>query len=149
MKMFELLVSAISLYTKKETVAREGVRSLVFGGAAIQAAVRFEILLTNLVADSLERCWIVHGEVSENLAVDFHTCFVDEAHKLAVRQPFKTGCSVDTLDPESTEIALFLLAVAVGVGETLLPCILRYGPHITAAAIVATGEFKDFLAFCS
>ena len=121
----------------------------MFGGAALQAASRFEMRLTNLVADSLERCWIVHGEVSENLAVDFHTCLVDEAHKLAVRQTFKTGCSVDTLDPEGAEIALFLLAVAVGVGEAFLPCVLSYGPHITAAAVVATGEFKDFLAFCS
>ncbi len=61
-----------------------GIRSLLFGGAAFQAAVRIDILLANRVADNLERCWIVHGEVSENLAVDFHTCLVDEAHKLAV-----------------------------------------------------------------
>ena len=105
--------------------------------------------LTNLVADSLERCGIVHGEVSENLTVDFHTSLVDEAHQLAVGQSFQTCCSVDTLDPEGAEIALFLLAVAVGLGETLLPGVLGYGPHITAAAVVATGEFKDFLAFCS
>ncbi len=137
------------MITKRKRPMPEGKRSLLFGVAALQAAVRFDILLTNLVADSLERCWIVHGEVSENLTVDFHTSLVDQAHKLAVRQPFKTGSSVDTLNPEGAEIALFLLAVAVGVGETLLPGVLSYSPHITAASVVATCEFKDFLAFCS
>ena len=105
--------------------------------------------LFHFVYDSLESLGVVHSEVSENLTVDFDTCFVDETHELAVGKIFHTGGSVDTLDPESAEVALFLLAVAVSIGETLLPCVFCYGPHIAAAAIVTTGKFQYFLSFSS
>ena len=50
--------------------------------------------------------------------------------------------------PESAEIALLGLAVAVGVCETLLPGVLGDGPHIAAAAVVSAGQFEYFLSFC-
>ena len=102
--------------------------------------------LFHLVADSLESCGVVHCEVGEHLTVDFYAGLVDEAHKLGVGKILLTGSGVDTLDPESAEVALFLLAVAVSVGKTLFPSILGYGPYVAAASIVAAGEFEDFLS---
>ena len=83
MKMFELLVSFTSLFIKKETAAGWHTVSCV-RSCRSSSGCKIRYCLTNLVADSLERCGIVHGEVSENLAVDFHTCLVDESHELAV-----------------------------------------------------------------
>lgn len=104
------------------------------------------LCVLHLVDDGLEGSGIVEGEVSEHLAVDLDAGLVDEAHELAVAEILEAGCSVDTLDPEGAEIALLVLAVAVCVGETLLPCVLGYGPDVAAAAEIATGEFEDFLA---
>lgn len=72
---------------------------------------------------------------------------MNQAHQLGIREIFHAGCGVDTLNPESAEIALFLLAVAIGVGETFFPGVLRYGPHVAAAAVISAGQFKYFLSF--
>lgn len=103
----------------------------------------------HLVHDCFESFGIVHGEVGENLAVDFDSGLVDESHKLAVGKILKTRSSVDTLNPESAEIAFFLLAVAVGVGKTFFPGVFSYGPYITAAAKVASCKFEDFFTACA
>lgn len=100
----------------------------------------------HLVHDCFESFGIVHGEVGENLAVDFDSGLVDESHKLAVGKILKTRSSVDTLNPESAEIAFFLLAVAVGVGKTFFPSVLGNGPYVFAGAKVAACEFKNLLA---
>lgn len=74
---------------------------------------------------------------------------MDEAHELGVGKILETGSSVDTLDPEGAEVALFVLAVTVSVGETLFPGVLGYSPHVAAASEVTTGEFQDFFAASS
>ena len=89
----------------------------------------------------LEGSGIIEGEVGEDLAVDFDAALVDEAHELRVREVLEACGGVDALDPEGAEIALLVLAVAVGVGETLFPGVLGYGPHVAAATEVAAGEF--------
>ena len=104
--------------------------------------------LLHLVDDSLEGFGIVHGEVGEHLAVDLDPGLVDKTHELGVGKVLETGGSVDTLDPEGAEIALFLLAVAVGVGETLLPGVFGDGLHIAAAAVISAGQFEYFLSLC-
>ena len=103
----------------------------------------------HLVHDCFESFGIVHGEVGENLAVDFDSGLVDESHKLAVGKILKTGSSVDTLNPESAEIALFLLAVAVGVGKTFFPGVFCYSPDIAAASVVAACQFEYLFSFCT
>ena len=103
----------------------------------------------HFVDNSLEGCGVVEGKVGENFAVDLDARLVDEAHEFAVAEVFLTGGGVDTLDPEGTEVALLVLAVAVGVGETFFPGVLGDGPHVAAATEIAAGEFQDFLAFCA
>lgn len=106
-----------------------------------------KVYLLHFVNDCLESLGIIHGEVSENLAVDLDSCLVDEAHELGIRKILHTGSGIDTLDPEGTEITLFLLAVAISVGKTLLPGVFGYCPHIATAAVITTGEFEYFLSF--
>lgn len=103
----------------------------------------------HFVDNSFEGCGVVEGEVGENFAVDLDARLVDEAHEFAVAEVFLTGGCVDTLDPEGTEVALLVLAVAVGVGETFFPGVLGDGPHVAAATEIAAGEFQDFLTFCA
>ena len=107
------------------------------------------VLGFDLVADSLEGSGVVHCEVSEHLAVDLDTSLMDEAHELGVGKILKACGSVDTLNPEGTEVTLLVLAVTVSVGETLFPCVLCYGPHVAAASEVTTGKFEDFFAASS
>ena len=105
--------------------------------------------LLYLCYDSLESLRIVDSEVSEHLAVDLDAGLVERAHKLRVRKTLEACGSVDALNPESAERALLIAAVAESVGETLLPSVLGYGPHILARAEIAAGEFEDSLTFCS
>ncbi len=107
------------------------------------------LCVLHLVNHGLESGGVVESEVGEHLAVDLYTGFVDETHELGVGKILKTGGCVDTLDPEGTEVVLLVLAVAVGVGETLFPGVLGYGPHVAAASEVTTGEFEDFFAASS
>ncbi len=99
--------------------------------------------LFNYSGESLR---VVEGEVGEDFAVDFDTALVDKAHELGVAEVVHAGSSVDTLNPDGTHVAFFVLAVAVGVCETFFPGVLSDGPYIAAAAEVATGKFEDFLA---
>ena len=124
-------------------------REFAFGIGVFDSIEKSRLRVLHFVYDSLESLRIVEGEVSEHLTVDFDTCLMDEAHELAVREILKTSGSVDTLDPKSAEIALFLLAVAIRIGKTLFPSIFGNGPYITTASIVTAGQFQDFLSFCS
>ena len=103
----------------------------------------------HLFHDSLESLGIVHGEVGEHLTVDLDTGLVDQAHELGIGEILETSSCIDTLDPESAEVALFLLTVTISVSQTLLPGVLGYCPYIAAASIVTAGEFEDFLSLCS
>ena len=103
----------------------------------------------HLLYDGLESGGIVEGEVGEDLAVDLDAGLVDETHELGVAEVFEASGSVDTLNPESAEVALLILAVAIGVGQTLFPGVLGNGPYVAAAAEVAAGEFEDFFTTCT
>ena len=100
----------------------------------------------HLFNDCGESLRVVEGEIGEDFAVDFDTALVDEAHELGVAEVVHAGGGVDTLDPDGTHVAFFVLAVAIGVGKTFFPGVLSDGPYIAAAAEVATGKFEDFLA---
>jgi hypothetical protein len=50
--------------------------------------------------DSLECFGVIHGQVSENLAVDLDTSLVQKTHQLRIAQTLKTSGSIDTLNPQ-------------------------------------------------
>ena len=98
------------------------------------------------IDDCFERLWVVHGEVSENLAVETDVLLRELAHELRVRDAVLTGGGVDSLDPEGTEITLLGLAVTVSVGETFLVSVLRYSPDILSGEEITAGSLKNLLA---
>ena len=98
--------------------------------------------------DSLESLRIVHGKVGENFAVETDVLLGETSHELGVGETVLTGGSVDTLDPQGTELALLGLAVAVGVSETFLVGVLCNCPDILAGQEIAAGSGKNLLAAC-
>ena len=105
--------------------------------------------LLHLSYDGLECLGVIDSEVSKNLAVDLDATLVQQTHQLRVAQTLEAGSSVDTLDPESAEVALLVTAVTEGVGETLLPSVLGNGPYVLAGTEVTASEFEDALTLCS
>ena len=100
---------------------------------------RKSLFLLYLSYDSLECFRVVHSEVSQHLTVDFDTSLVQCTHQLRIRHTLETSGSVDTLDPQCTEVALLILTVAVSVGQTLLPSILGNGPNVLTSTEVTSG----------
>lgn len=98
----------------------------------------------NFVDNSLESCGIVKSEVSEDLAVDLDACLVDETHEFGVGKILEACGGVDTLDPESAEVTLFIFTVTVCVCKTFFPCVFGNGPYIAAAAEITAGKFQNF-----
>ena len=82
----------------------------------------------SLSYDSLESFRMIHCKVGEHLTVDLDTSLVQCTHQLRIRHTLETSGSVDTLDPQGTEVALLILTVTVSVGQTLLPSILNQYP---------------------
>ena len=72
--------------------------------------------LLHFCYDSLECFRIVDSKVGKHFAVDFDSCFVEIAHELRVGKTFQTSGSVDSLNPESAEGALFVATVTESVG---------------------------------
>ena len=101
--------------------------------------------LLHLSYDGLEGLRVIDSEVSEDLAVDLDTLSVQSTHQTRVRESLQTSSSIDTLDPECTEVALLVLTVTEGVGETLFPSILGDGPDVTTSTVIATSELEDAL----
>lgn len=93
----------------------------------------------NLVDDGFEGIGIVKGKVGKHLTVDFDAVLMDKAHELGVAESILTGSGIDALNPKGTEITFFILAVAVGIGETLFPGVLCNGPYIAAGTKVTAG----------
>ena len=125
------------------------------GRNALEHAADFVVLkygdlcVLHLFYNRTESRGIVQSEIGKHLAVDFNTALVDKTHQLGIAEILGAGCCVDTLNPKSAEVTLFVLAVAVSIGKTFFPSILGNGPHIAAASEITTCEFKDFLATCS
>ena len=98
-------------------------------------------LLVDGLDNSLESLRIVHGEVSENLAVQADVLLSQLTHELGVVHTVLTGSSVDTGNPQGTESAFLSFAIAVCVGETFFVGVLGYGPDVLPCKEVTAGFF--------
>src|SRR5690554_7746548 len=67
-----------------------------------------------LLNNSGKRLLLVHGQVSQNLTIDFNIRFLQASDQTAVRQTVCTGASVDTGNPQCAERALTVAPVTVG-----------------------------------
>ena len=67
-------------------------------------------------------------------------------HKLRIAQTFEASRSVDTLNPESAEVALLVATITERIGKTFFPSVLGNGPHVLAGTEVTACELEDSLA---
>ena len=84
----------------------------------------------HLSYNGLECFGMIHGQISQHLAVDFDPGLVQRTHQLRIRHAFQTGSSIDTLNPQSTEVSLLILTVTERRCQTLFPRILGNGPLV-------------------
>ena len=92
--------------------------------------VHNSLLVAYRLDDSLESLRIIHSEVSKDLTVKTDILLCQLAHELRISDTVLTCGSIDSLDPESAEIALVGLAVTISIGETFLVGVLGYGPDV-------------------
>ena len=69
--------------------------------------------------DGGERFRIVHGQIREHLAVEFHVRLFQSFDETAVGDALGAAGSVDTLGPEGAEIGLLVLAMREAVGQAV------------------------------
>ncbi|MNY17292.1 hypothetical protein D3C86_1506000 [compost metagenome] len=79
------------------------------------------------------------SHVGQNLAVDFDASLVQAVDEAAIGQAEFANSSVDTLDPQSAEVALVDLAVAVSVLLGTIHGSLCCADGVLAAAVEALG----------
>src|SRR3954470_20453983 len=78
---------------------------------------------------------VAHGDVGQHLAVELDLRQAQAVHQLAVAHALLAGGGVDPLDPQAAELALAVLAVAVGVGAGLEQLLL--GPLVARVLLAA------------
>src|SRR3954452_14713105 len=78
---------------------------------------------------------VAHGDVGQHLAVELDLGQAQAVHQLAVAHALLAGGGVDPLDPQAAELALAVLAVAVGVGAGLEQLLL--GPLVARVLLAA------------
>jgi hypothetical protein len=85
------------------------------------------------------------GHVGENLAVDFDASLVEAVDEAAVGQAGFADGSVDTLDPQSAEVALVDARSRYAYCIGTIDRSLGDADGVLAAAVEALGCFRSFL----
>src|SRR6266481_3067862 len=67
-----------------------------------------------------KQCVAFLRQLREHLAIDLDASLLQTVHQAAVRDAVLARERIDTRDPQRSELALFLLAIAIGIGEALL-----------------------------
>src|SRR5690242_1872341 len=87
----------------------------------------------------------MHGDISQDLAVDGDAGLAQPIDQTAVGQPEHARGSVDAHDPQCTELALALLAADIGVLTGLDDGLVGNAEDLAAGVVVALGAADDFL----
>ncbi|KAG1252663.1 hypothetical protein G6F65_017819 [Rhizopus arrhizus] len=91
----------------------------------------------------------LRGQIGQDLTVEFDRSLLQTSDEHAVADAMFADGGVDTRDPQSTERALLVTTVAVGVLASAHDCLLGNTEHITAAATVTLGGGNDFFVTCA
>ena len=105
-----------------------------------------EVLFFNLIHHSLEGLGVVHGEVSENLAVEFDARLGQLTHECTVGHAVLARSRIDPLNPQAAELTLAKLSSDVCVLKAFLDGVFRDRPNIFTGTVVPLGHFEDLLA---
>jgi large subunit ribosomal protein L20 len=90
-----------------------------------------------------ERGLVVHGQVGQDLAVDLDACQLQTLDQAVVGHPVSAGRRVDTRDPQLAEVALAVLAVAVGILHRVQHLLLGLAVQARTLSTVATGLLEQ------
>src|SRR3954470_4146030 len=85
---------------------------------------------------------VANGDVGQHLAVELDLGEAQAVHQLAVAHALLAGGRVDALDPQAAELALAVLAVAVGIRARLEQLLLRPLVARVLLAAVALGPLE-------
>src|SRR5687768_1354866 len=97
-------------------------------------------------ADGLERGRVADRDLREHLAVQRDVVALETADQARVALAERADGGVDALDPQAPEVALALLAAAVGVHPRVLQRLHRDRVAGAALAAVAAGRLEDAVA---
>src|SRR5256712_1555830 len=86
------------------------------------------------LCDAGEGLGVVERERGQDLAIDLDPGDFEPGNQLAVGEPVRARRGVDAHDPQRAEVALALLAVAVGVGEAALDGLARLAVRLAPSA---------------
>src|ERR1700712_1418067 len=94
--------------------------------------------------EARERGGLVHRQLREDAAVHLDPGEAETLDEAVVREAVRAGRGVDPLDPEATEVALALTAVAVRVDEGVGDLLLRLAVEAGPLAAVPLGALEDY-----
>src|SRR6202453_3626360 len=97
--------------------------------------------------DRRERRWLGDREIREHLAVVFDAGRDQARDEAAVGEAVLADRRVDALNPKRAELALAILAVAVGILHRLVDGRLGGADRVLAAAEEAFGGAQGLLVF--
>jgi hypothetical protein len=100
------------------------------------------------IQNRLESRGIVHRKISKRFAVERYIAGVNFTHELRVRHSMLTGSSVNTLNPECTEVAFLGLAVAVCVLKSFFDSVFGNCPYVFAGTEITLGKLEDLFPLC-
>src|SRR5437667_11364406 len=86
------------------------------------------------LCDASEGLGVVERERGQDLTIDLDPGGFEPGDQLAVGEPVRARRGVDAHDPQRPEVALALLAVAVGVGEAALDGLARLAVRLAPSA---------------
>ena len=66
-----------------------------------------------------KRTSIAHGQIGQNLAVQFHACLLETVHELAVADAILTCRRIDAGDPKPPKITLAVAPITIGIPQRL------------------------------
>jgi len=87
----------------------------------------------------------VHCELSKDLAIKSYIRTGQSVYELTVGQTVLTRGGINTRNPQGSELALLLAAVAIGVLASFDHCLLGDTKTAAASAAIALGLIKDAL----
>src|SRR5690606_11214883 len=94
---------------------------------------------------SAERFGLGDREIAQHLTVDCNLGLDEAVNKATIGQTVFTDGSVDTLDPQSAEIALLVTTVAIRILIGLFDGLLSNTDRRLTTAIIALGGLQDLL----
>ena len=131
-----LPTKTLSFPTKAQRFQKLGLR----GSGSLLIQGRF-----GLRNETFQRLWIVDGEVGEDLAIKLDLSGFETFDEAGVGKILGADGSGDPLDPETTELALTLFAVAILILPGLVDCVFGVAVELGTEAAEAFGALEDAL----